>query len=548
MSHSLAVDNDRSGGVRTRKAFSQKAAKSVSEIQSNVNNMADVLVFLEVLGYNAKMVRDHGYKDMRDLARSVYEIIDFYDSRTTRPAQPLLYRMPGVPRRVLEGLALSAPWLMMLPLVFIFGVSLWMDWHLPAGPLTALALGVLLGMIISEGHVWVYSRLLLFYHSQTNVAETRRVIKRTYGLLIVVVAGAATTVFFGASAVGVPTALAAIAVTALVTMSVHRFSFTVVYTMRQIGLSLAAYATAIVAMLSIYFLTPDYLPDQVTRYLFSLGGAFLVLLFTAAYSTRKAYSPRPAKSKVKPPSFFKPLFINNVTLESRFEVQLWENVPYYLYGACFIFMMFGDRILSWFYNPVHTVGGIVLPLVFNTTYHMGADIALFVIFPMGLIQYLMMGHIFEMLHNVSLETPSTDPGKIDRFLKRRYETTLGVTIAISTAAAALLILLAPSLIGWLNGTGVSVNILRVAAVSNVFLAIFVANSSFVMLLNRPKVLAVIAFLCAFIVGVGGAFLGRFGFQDIIFAYLCSCVLAALLSSVELRRLFPKAGSLFLSRF
>jgi hypothetical protein len=533
---------------RRRKSFLHKTAKSVSEIQSNVNNLADVLVFLEVLGYSAKTVRDHGFKDMRDLARNVYEVIDYYDSRSSGGAKPLLYRMPTVSRRLLEGLALAAPWLMMLPLVFVFGFSLWMDWRLPAPPMTALALGVLVGMLVSEGQVWMFSRLFLFYHSQTNSAETRRIILRSYSLFAVLITATVVTLFVGGFLAKVPYGLMGIASAATVTMAFHRFSFTVVYTLRKVMLSVLAYGAALATLLTIYFLTPSLIADQVTRYLASLGGAFVVLVVAALYCTRKALSTSTSKTTAETPHFFKPLNVNKETLLSRFHVQVWENAPYYLYGTFFIVMLFGDRIISWFYNPVRAAEAQALPLVFNTAYHMGADTALFVLFPVGVVQYVMVGHVFELLHNLSLESPSTDPSAIDRFVRRRYLQTLLVTVTVSGSIAAALILAAPWLIGLLNGKPVSSGILRVAALSNVFLAVFTANSSFVMLLNRAKTLAAIACVCATMLVVGGALLGQLGFQDIIFAYLCSCVAATILSSLEVRRLMRRPGSLFLSRF
>jgi hypothetical protein len=533
---------------REKKGFLLRTAKSVSEIQSNVNNLADVLVFLEVLGYSAKTARDYGFKDMRDLARQVYEVIDYFNPRSAAPSQHLQYRTPPVSRRLLEGLALSAPWLMMLPLLFVFGVSLWMDWHLPLAQMTALALGLLVGMIISEGHVWMYSRLLLFYKAQTNVSETRRVIKRSYSLFAAMLTATVAALFAAAVLASIPPGLVAIMLMSTVTMSVHRFSFTAVYTLRKVLLSVVAYGAAFAALLAVYFMTPELIPDPTTRYLAGLGAAFVALSVAAAYCTRKMFSAGPAKATVEAPSFYKPLFINKETLQSRFEIQLWENAPYYLYGTFFIIMLFGDRLISWFYNPVHLAGSAIVPLVFNAAYHRGADIALLVVFPIGLVQYVRDGHIFAMLHNLSLESPATDPSALDRFVRRRYFLTLSISVAISGSIAATLVLFAPTLMVWLNGTSVSAEILRVAALGNVFLSVFTVNSAYIMLLNRPKALAAIALLCALIVGVGGAVFGWFGFQDIVFAYFCSCATAASLSSFELRRLMRRPASLFFSRF
>jgi len=544
----MKTDHPAKGYSRQKEAFLFRTARSVSEIQSNVNNLADVLVFLEVLGYNAKTAREHGFRDMRELARQVFEVIDYFGPRTEAASQQLRYRTPTLSRRLLEGLALSAPWLMMLPLLFVFGVSLWMDWHLPAAPLTALGLGLLLGMMVSEGHVWTYSRLLLFYRAQTNVGETRRVIKRSYLLFAVMLTATGCALVGAAVLVGVPLGLVAIAVASIVTMSFHRFSFTVVYAQRKIVLSVVAYAAAFTALLSVYFLTSTQIPDPTTRYLAALGAGFLVLSVVAIYCTWKMYTAGPAKATADAPHFYKPLFINKETLRSRFGIQLWENAPYYLYGTFFIVMLFGDRLISWFYNTDRLVGGSVLPLVFNAAYHRGADIALLVVFPIGLVQYVRDGHIFSSIHNISLESPSTDPSALDRYVRRRYLLTMSTSLAISGSIAAGLIFFAPAVMVLLNGTSVSMEILRVAALGNFLLAIFVVNSSYVMLLNKAKVLAAIAALCALIVGVGGGILGQFGFEDIVFAYFCSCATAACLSTFEIRRLMRRPASLFFARY
>jgi len=137
---------------------------------------------------------------------------------------------------------------------------------------------------------------------------------------------------------------------------------------------------------------------------------------------------------------------------------------------------------------------------------------------------------------------------LDKFPRRRYLLTLSVSVIVSGGMAAALVLLAPWTMGWLSTALVSSNIMRVAALGNVFLAAFTVNSSFIILLNRPKALAAIALVCALIVGLGGAILGQLGFQDIVFAYLGSCVTAAGLSSLVLKRLMRRPGSLFLARF
>ena len=94
---SLTTDSPTTEYSRKKSGFLLRTAKSVSEIQSNINNLADVLVFLEVLGYGANTVRENGFKDMRDLARQVYEVIDYYNPRSAKESSPLLYGCPASP-------------------------------------------------------------------------------------------------------------------------------------------------------------------------------------------------------------------------------------------------------------------------------------------------------------------------------------------------------------------------------------------------------------------------------------------------------------------
>ena len=87
------------------------------------------------------------------------------------------------------------PWFMMVSTIFIFGVSLWLDWHLPVADMTSMALGIMLGMLVGEGPIWVFNRLFIFYHSQANVSETRRVMKRSYAMLAVMLCFGATALY-----------------------------------------------------------------------------------------------------------------------------------------------------------------------------------------------------------------------------------------------------------------------------------------------------------------------------------------------------------------
>jgi hypothetical protein len=105
------------------------------------------------------------------------------------------------------------------------------------------------------------------------------------------------------------------------------------------------------------------------------------------------------------PVFYYPQSSNvRNSLKSIFKVQLWENLYYLFYGTLYFVMLFGDRLLSWIYNPVtvEAANGVILPMAFNTTYHIERNLALFIMAPAGIIQYILVAPLYQILNNKSL--------------------------------------------------------------------------------------------------------------------------------------------------
>ena len=166
---------------RDARVFASKTARSIAEMQQSVNNMADVLVFLEVLGYDDRTAKKNGFDNLQELAKYVYNFVDAYDEQ--RPdASSSAMEVPSTKRRLAESLSMIFPWLGSLVLLFVTGVSLWMAWGLPADVTTAFLAGVFLGLVVTEGLLQNYNRLFSFYYSQTNIGEVKRSIKRSYVL------------------------------------------------------------------------------------------------------------------------------------------------------------------------------------------------------------------------------------------------------------------------------------------------------------------------------------------------------------------------------
>ncbi|MEW6604669.1 MAG: hypothetical protein AB1351_08280 [Thermoproteota archaeon] len=536
---------------RDARVFANKTARSIAEIQQSVNNMADVLVFLEVLGYNDKTAKKYGFENLQELAKYVYNFVDAYDEVRPDAAQSLAMEVPSTKKRLAESLSMIFPWLGSLVLLFVTGVSLWMAWGLPADVTTAFLAGVFLGLVMSEGLLQNYNRLFSFYYSQTNIGEVKRSIKRSYALVGVILSGIVAFLYGVSIMANIPPELATIAAVSAVTISLHRVSYVIMYALKKLAHIGISYAIAFAALAGLFFIATDAIPDIATRYFAALGSGFAILSGFATYYHYKIMGQSSTSIVAKnAPHFYSPLTVNDNTITSRFGVQLWECMPYFMYGTFFFVMLFADRVVSWFFNPatISASNGTVMPLAFNSVYHIGADLALLVILPVAVIQYMITSPIYALVHNRAITLKVSESKKIDWFLQYSYRKLMAATIVVSIASAALLNFLAPYFIGELGGSEVSLRILAFASTGAVFLSMLTANGVFMIFLGKAKALAEVSFIAAVIAIGAGIFLAQYGFENSVIAYLAATAFAAVESTIVMRVAIRKAGSLLFSRY
>jgi hypothetical protein len=539
--------------------FVQKAARSIAEIQPNVNNIADVVVFLEVLGYDNSSIIKNGFENPYELAGYVYDFIDYYDrdGRITKREKMLksfLNPVPSTKRRITEGVGYASPMLASLVILYITGFSLWMAEKLPADIIIAFIAGVFLGLIFTEGPIQVFNRLFSFYYSQTNIGEVRRILKRYYLMIAIMLAIILAALYIIAIFVNIPYELMNLTAISTITISLHRSSYMIMYALKKLRQLILAYILAFAALLSIYLLTPEpILPDPVTRYSVALVTAFAILSVFAIYyhfkiMTKRSMSTVHGKSF---PNFYSIMTINSRTIKSRFSVQWWDNMPYFVFGIFYFIMLFGDRILSWIFNPetVSAINGTTLPMAFNSIYHIGADLALFILVPTTIILYIIISPIYSLTNNRALELKLSEDKEIDHFLQRSYIKLLIASLTVSLVAYVILNLIGPGLIlNYLGGSETSIQILRYASIGNVLLSVFNANSMFIIFLNRAKILAIITIVAVIIVVTLGIILAQSGFENIVKAYLASTTTGMVISTLYVAKIMRKAGSRFFSRY
>ena len=531
--------------------FAQKVARSIIEIESNVNNIADVVVLLDVLGYNKEQVMKYGFTDLFDLANYIYDFVDVYEDRNKSKEDYIkTFTIPidGISHRIAEGIGLLFPWLGSLLLLFLTGVSLWMAWGLPQQISTALVVGVFLGLVISEGLVQIFAKLFTFYHEQTNIGEMKRLLKKDYLVSSLVLTCVIGGLYGYAFLSHIPFELVTISAIATMTISLHRISYMVIFALKKLAHLIIGYSAAFTTILIVFFTTSSLIHDVTFRYFVALGIAFAILSVFAVYHNIKIISITPSsKVSLDAPHFYKPRAITDKTLRSKFGVQLWESLPNLLFGTFYFAVMFSDRVISWSFNPLKA-NGIILPLGFNSVYHMGADLALSILVPASVIQYVMTVSIFKQINNMSVIYKVTEIEKIYLFIQKIYRKVLTISVLASVIAAVVINLVVPQTPAYNGATQDSIQILHIASIGNILLSIFSANSVFAMLLTKVKPIAFMVIISAIVVSLGGIILGRFGLEYITLSYVASAALLAICSTLYVKKIFKNAPSIFFARY
>ena len=528
--------------------FAERAARSIAEIQDKVSSVADVVIFLEVLGYNESLVTRYGFSDVLDFARYIFNFIDFYAKETNLVKQAVpSAKIKGLSLRILEGLALAFPIVGMLAVLMITGVSLWMTRVLPLPITTAFLSGVFFGILISEGSLQSFNRLFMFYFGQGNLSESKRILRRNYYFLIAELSASISALFLVGLLANIPTYLIYLAVFSTATVATHRSSYMLIFSMKKLGYLVTAYATALIALVAVYYFSAQLSPDVLTRYLLALVSAFSVLSIPAIYFHWKLLSSKTSRARGAP-NFYRPETIIEGTISSRFGVQVWETLPYFVFGTFFFMMIFSDRILSWIFNPGVNVSGSGLPLLFNPVYHDGADPALMILLVTTIVSYVLVSPFYDRLTNTGANLKILEVRAVEKYFRNTYIELLVGSIVSSSITAFVLNYEGPEIMNYLGAGAVSLQILRIASIADIFLAIFFVNAMFLSLVNRITLVALIAVVCTMIVVTVGIIFGLFGFQYIIWGYLLSSLIAMISSTAYCMGLMERFSVYFFGKY
>ena len=88
---------------------------TITDLQPTVSNVTDVLLFLEILGYDNTTLPAPDFTSISDFANHVYEVIGYFDeeriSETELRTKQFESEVPSLSKRLVDGASLISPWI-----------------------------------------------------------------------------------------------------------------------------------------------------------------------------------------------------------------------------------------------------------------------------------------------------------------------------------------------------------------------------------------------------------------------------------------------------
>ena len=190
----------------------------------------------------------------------------------------------------------------------------------------------------------------------------------------------------------------------------------------------------------------------------------------------------------------------------------------------------------------------MLSFQFNTIYHIGADISLTIILLTGLVQYLLLSPLYEMIHNKSVRLTLTEISGINKLLRQKYKMMIISSIVTSITLSIILYIVGPDFVRFVGGTEASLFVLHYSCIANIMISIFIGNSQFMVLIGKVKHLAIFIIAGVIICGAIGFKFAPLNFEYSVFGYLTASVVLSSISTVYLFKSFKNMASTLFARF
>ncbi len=428
----------------------------------------EVAILLESLGYSPEVVAELWYPDLFALARDVSAAVNRYVTDEERREPPTLDWFTQACRDYAVGSLYSAPWIIAVIGLAIFGASLWSSLSTPLHLATAIALGVYAAQIVTGFFSQAIARRLTFYFLQSNDALMAWTLRRF------VIAGVAATalvsllVFLGLVAF-VGSSDAWLAASFCAGTALFQLSLAPLYTLRRFGwiVALAAFASVVTGGTFLLFfhrqVNVPWEPATLAAEVGLLGAA--VLAITMHWLARRAA----ATSAPVPPALAS---------------IVRSTLPYALFGALYFTSILIDRIAAGI-AAAHGRG-----FAYASAYELGTDIALLAILPVVGVMNVMLEALPRRILR-GAEGAIRDLAAFDRSMLRFYA--LGILVVAATTGFAAVLgelvgarMILSARLGASGDAALSLAVLRWAIPAYGLVMLGLLNTQLLFFLSRPR--------------------------------------------------------------
>jgi hypothetical protein len=474
-------------------------------------------------------VADHGQRDVFALARAVQRRLPDVEPRVAEPETiaPLRARLERYARIYGRGTFFFLPLALQLLSLLVVGISQFAALHFTNTQASVVAVATSLSFVATAGFIQGLGYLAPIYIESGKHLLARAVVWRVVGV------GAAAAVIIGAIAFGLAAATHAYPAHELRVGAAYYALLTaqglvgaLLYMLRRFVLILAATLVALIVVGLLYKHT-SLTVEQINWIGLGVGVA-IQLGVAAVVLNRRAVGTRGDMRLARLP---------------RARLLVGRALPFGVYGLVYFTFLTADRMIAW------ASGSNPLPLWFRAPYEIGLDVALAaIVFALAFLE-ITVENFSAMLVPTAERFGIGSVREFNRAVSRFWARQLafvGALAALGTLGATALLLVLHRLgalgpIHKLYDDPVAHRAFGLGVLAYAFLAVGIANSVFVLSLNRPwRAIASIAPGLLVNVAVGIALTSGHAYWTAVIGALAGSIVFAALSGAQAWRTLRRA--------
>ncbi len=523
----------------------------VKDTIGNPVNIWAVASTIESLGIRPVDVQnEYGFEGIIPLADTIYQDLKKIEINETHQKEPdARFSFWAVVKKVFHrigqflnfykyGLMYILPMLTQVVALFVFKYSLWAYLYFNVAQATIVAIGTMMGFIITGGFVQVLGRVISFYAGMENYLLARKIsnffikwgILSLFGIALLLYGLNIVIPFY-------PQSMFLLSMIYGFMIGILILVGAILYALKQT----MVISTSIIAGTALVIVNVDYFHLNV--YIAQWIGIGLAVLVMLAYA--KLYF------SIKIHSMSKEMLSSTLP---RLEVIYYENYRYFLYGFLYFLFLFMDRIMAWSAGPPPPT----YIIWFKTPYELGMDWALLsLILTVGALEYS-INSFSKLLIPKQKDIFINHAGKFNNYFFSFYirQLFILVTIGILSIIIAYYGVLyfkqfgyEYSIINDFFSSEITFKVFWIGSIGYLFLSIGLLHTLFFFTLARPRYV-IYSMIAAVIVNftVGYLLSRTMHYEDAVFGLAVGALVFAIVSGIIAVRFFKRLDYYYYSAY